>query len=260
MKKIYICLVFVIAVFISWQPALAQTAAIWIERGNILEERGTYQEAVNAYTRAIECDPGCADAYLKRGTALFSEKKTNCSKSLDDLTAAIKLAPKNADAYYQRGIINYYMINNEQARKDMETAAALGHKGALEWLTPKTETKQTEGTPLNVKPAVYFDHNKSNIKPSYHKLLGKAGAVLNGESSRISIMLSGYTDSTGTEKYNDALSMERANAVKVYLMQNFRISLERITVKAYGESMPIASNDTEEGRALNRRVEIAIHD
>ncbi|MBW2599471.1 MAG: OmpA family protein, partial [Deltaproteobacteria bacterium] len=62
------------------------------------------------------------------------------------------------------------------------------------------------------------------------------------------------------EKYNDALSMERANAVKAYLMQNFKISLERITVKAYGESMPIASNDTEEGRALNRRVEIDIHD
>ena len=260
MKKICICLVFIIAVFISWQPAFAQTAAIWIERGNILEERGTYQEAVNAYTRAIECDPGCADAYLKRGTALFSEKKTNCSKSLDDLTAAIKLAPKNADAYYQRGIINYYVINNEQARKDMETAAALGHKGALEWLAPKTETKQTDGTPLNVKSAVYFDHNKSNIKPSYHKLLEETGTVLTKNHPRTSIVLSGHADSTGTEEYNNTLSLKRATTVKGYLMKNFKISLERITVKAYGESMPIASNDTKEGRALNRRVEIDIHD
>ncbi len=259
MKKIYICLVFIIAVFISWQPAFAQTAAIWIERGNILEERGTYTEAVNAYTKAIEYDPGCADAYLKRGTALFSEKKTNCAESLDDLTTAIKLAPKNADAYYQRGIINYYMINNEQARKDMETAAALGHKGAREWLASKTKTKQTEGTPLNAKPAVYFDHDKSNIKPSYHKLLEEIGTALTEKSSQVSIVLSGHADSTGTEKHNDALSLKRANAVKEYLIKNFKISPKRITVKAYGESMPVTSNTTEKERALNRRVEIDIH-
>ena len=73
MKRIYVCLVFIIAVFISWEPAFAQTAATWIEKGNILEETETYTEAVEAYTKAIEYDPGCADAYLKRGTAVLAQ-------------------------------------------------------------------------------------------------------------------------------------------------------------------------------------------
>ena len=260
MKKIYICLAVIIAVFISWQPACAQVAATWIEKGDILEKQGIYAGAVKAYTRAIECDPGCADAYLKRGAALFSEKKTNCVESLDDLTEAIKLAPKNADAHYQRGIVNYYMINNEQALADMKTAAALGHMGARKWLASKTETEQAEGTPLSVKPAVYFDHDKSNIKPSYHKLLKEIGTVLTKKHPRVSIVLSGHADSTGTEEYNNTLSLKRANAVKGYLMKNSNISPERIAVGAYGESMPIASNDTKEERALNRRVEIDVYD
>lgn len=256
MKKIYICLVFIIAVFVSWQPAFAQTAATWVDKGNTLEERGIHTEAVKAYTKAIECDPGCADAYLKRGTALFLEEKSNCTESFADLTTAIKLAPESADAYYQRGIVNYYMINNERALADMKTAAALGHKGAREWLGLKTETEQVGGTPLSVKPVVYFDHDKSNIKPSYHKLLEEIGTALTRSSSRVSIMLSGHADSTGTEKHNDALSLERANTVKEYLVKNFNISSGRIAVTAHGEGMPITPNNTLKGRAMNRRVEI----
>ena len=263
MKKIYICLVFIIAVFVSWQPAFAQTAATWIEKGNALEERGIHTEAVKAYTKAIEYDSGCADAYLKRGTALFSDRKSNCVESLADLTAAIKLAPENADAYYHRGIVNYYMINNEQARSDMEAAAALGHKGAIKWLASKTETKQVElDTQISpeTKPAVYFDHDKSNIKPSYHELLEEIGTALAGRLSHISVVLSGHADSTGTEEYNNALSLERANTVKEYLVKNFNISPGRIAVTAYGEGMPVASNNTLKGLALNRRVEIDGYD
>ncbi|MCD6487400.1 MAG: OmpA family protein [Syntrophobacterales bacterium] len=258
MKKIYIVLVLIIAVFISWQPAFARTATTWIEKGDALEKRGIHTEAVKAYTKAIEYDPGCADAYLKRGTTLFSERKSNCAKSLTDLTTAIKLAPENANAYYQRGIVNYYMINNEQALSDMKTAAALGHKGAQKWLASKTETeiKQAEVIPLTVKPIVYFDHDKSDIKPFYHKLLEEIGTALDERAPGISILLSGHADDTGTEKYNDALSLKRANTVKEYLVKNFNISSARITVTAYGESMPATSNSTLKGRSLNRRVEI----
>ena len=254
MKKIYFAVI--VAVFMLWQPACAQVAATWIEKGGILEKEEQYTEAVKAYTKAIERDPGCADAYLKRGLALFSERKTNCMESLTDLTAAIKFAPENAEAHYQRGIVNYYMINNEQGRKDMEAAAALGHKGAQKWLASKTETKQVKATPLSVKSVVYFDHDRSDIKPFYHKLLEDVSIVLTRKHPRASIMLSGHADSTGTKEYNNTLSLKRSIAVKEYLVKNSNISPERITVRAYGESMPIASNDTREERAMNRRVEI----
>jgi len=258
-KRILI-LVFFTSVFALWQSAAcAQTAASWIERGESLEQHKVYDEAVKAYTKAIELDPGAAKAYLKRGTARFAAKKTNCTEALDDLSEAIRLAPRNAEAYYQRGIVNYYLINNEQGRRDMEAAAALGHAGAREWLEKADKQGAVSAdTAILSTPAiavVHFDHNSADITASYRALLAETVKGMGDTSS--SIMVSGHADSTGTNEYNRNLSMNRAAAVKEYLVEHGGVSSERITVRAYGEEMPIASNDTDEGRASNRRVEIS---
>jgi len=229
-----------------------------MERGESLERQQVYDEAVKAYTKAIELDPGAAKAYLRRGVARFAAKKTNCTEALDDLSRAIHLAPKNAEAYYQRGIINYYLINNEQGRKDMEAAAALGHAGAREWLAKadKQGAGATDRLALST-PAVavvHFDHNSADIAASYRALLAERVKGMGDTPSPI--VVSGHADSTGTIEYNRNLSMNRAVAVKEYLIEQGGLSSERITVRSYGEEMPIASNDTDEGRAANRRVEI----
>jgi len=257
-KRILI-LVFFTSVFALWQStAAAQTAASWIERGDSLEQQKVYEEAVKAYTKAIELDPGAAKAYLKRGAARFAAKKTNCTEALKDLSESIRLAPKNAEAYYQRGIVNYYLINNEQGRKDMEAAAALGHAGAREWLA-KADTQgagAADRLALST-PAitvVHFEHNSADIAASYRALLAETAKGMSDTPS--SIVVSGHADSTGTMEYNRNLSMNRAVAVKEYLVEQGGLSSERITVRSYGEEMPIASNDTDEGRAANRRVEI----
>ena len=258
MKRILI-LVFFTSVFALWQStAAAQTAASWIERGDSLEQQKVYDEAVKAYTKAIELNPGAAQAYLKRGAARFAAKKTNCTEALDDLSRAIRLDPKNAEAYYQRGIVNYYLINNEQGRKDMEAAPALGHAGAREWLAKadKQGAGATDTAALST-PAiavVHFDHNSADIAASYRALLAETAKGMSDTPSPI--VVSGHTDSTGTSEYNRNLSMNRAAAVKEYLVEHGGVSSGRITVKAYGEEMPVASNDTDEGRAANRRVEI----
>ena len=140
----------------------------------------------------------------------------------------------------------------------METAAALGHMGAREWLV-KTEDRGTDAgddTVLQTRPVVYFDHDKATIKASYRTLLETIGTAMTGKP-HVSIVVSGYADSTGTAKYNQALSLRRATAVEGYLVKNLSISPQRITVRAYGAGMPVASNSTGEGRAANRRVEIA---
>jgi OOP family OmpA-OmpF porin len=74
-------------------------------------------------------------------------------------------------------------------------------------------------------------------------------------NSAAKIGLDGHASAEGTEAYNVNLSRDRANSVKTYLV-NSGVDANRISVKAYGESRPIASNATEEGRVLNRRVEI----
>jgi outer membrane protein OmpA-like peptidoglycan-associated protein len=71
------------------------------------------------------------------------------------------------------------------------------------------------------------------------------------------IEISGHTDITGSEEHNKTLSANRANSIKSYL-ETKGISATRLTSKGYGSIKPNASNDTEEGRALNRRIEIKI--
>jgi OOP family OmpA-OmpF porin len=73
----------------------------------------------------------------------------------------------------------------------------------------------------------------------------------------IEIIVNGYSDDIGTEEYNFDLSKDRASAVKNYLVQN-GIGSHRISTNGFGKTRPIAPNDSEEGRQLNRRIEIVI--
>jgi outer membrane protein OmpA-like peptidoglycan-associated protein len=104
---------------------------------------------------------------------------------------------------------------------------------------------------------IYFDFDKSTIKPESRPALEDAAKMLN-ENPTINVEIQGHTDSKGSDSYNLSLSDRRAASVVAYLVQNLGIDRSRLTSRGYGESMPIATNDTDAGRALNRRVEFAI--
>jgi len=71
------------------------------------------------------------------------------------------------------------------------------------------------------------------------------------------MMIEGHTDSTGSAEHNQQLSLNRANAVRNYLV-GYGVDSRRVTTQGFGESMPVASNDTAQGRQQNRRVELRI--
>ncbi len=102
-----------------------------------------------------------------------------------------------------------------------------------------------------------FPSGQSTIKPEYFGLLKK---VQNGietfDNSKVSVQ--GHTDSRGSNDLNMKLSEERSSAVKEYLVANMPSLKGRITSKGYGKERPVASNETEEGRAKNRRIDIVI--
>jgi outer membrane protein OmpA-like peptidoglycan-associated protein len=103
---------------------------------------------------------------------------------------------------------------------------------------------------------VLFDVNKAELKPETISNLNKLAEIMQ-KYPDTNIVVEGHTDSTGKEDYNMELSKKRANAVSDYLAQQ-NVARSRMAVNWYGESKPIASNDTEEGKKQNRRVEISI--
>lgn len=101
-----------------------------------------------------------------------------------------------------------------------------------------------------------FDFDKSVLKPDGKKALDDLLAKIKGVDTDY-ILVVGHTDSVGTEQYNDKLSMRRADAVKSYLVSQ-GVPVAKIRTEGKGESTPVASNETDEGRAQNRRVEITV--
>lgn len=103
---------------------------------------------------------------------------------------------------------------------------------------------------------MFFDFDKSVLKPEGKAKLDDLVGKLKGISLEVIIAV-GHTDSVGADKYNQALSTKRADAVKAYLVSN-GVEKNRIYTEGKGESSPIADNKTKEGQAKNRRVEVEV--
>ena len=101
---------------------------------------------------------------------------------------------------------------------------------------------------------VHFDFDVSIIKPEHYRFLDEVAEVFNMNPS-LKAQVQGNTDNIGTEKYNMGLSLRRAKSVKAYLV-NKGVAADRMSIRGFGFSRPVATNDTDEGRALNRRVEL----
>jgi OOP family OmpA-OmpF porin len=102
---------------------------------------------------------------------------------------------------------------------------------------------------------IQFEFNSGVLKTSSYPALDNAAAQMKMDPSA-KFMLKGYASAEGTAAHNMELSVDRANAVKAYLI-NSGVNADNITAQGYGESNPVADNTTEDGRILNRRVEMS---
>ncbi|OAO02852.1 hypothetical protein A8B75_11140 [Sphingomonadales bacterium EhC05] len=140
--------------------------------------------------------------------------------------------------------IGYYM--DEQEKKLREQTAGTG----------VDVTREGDNLILNMPSNVTFAVDSSAIDPEFQSTLGTVADTLSQyEKSYVDVL--GHTDSTGSDSYNQSLSERRAASVANFLT-NSGVQRERLATRGFGESQPVASNSTEEGRAANRRVEIKI--
>ena len=140
-----------------------------------------------------------------------------------------------------------HMMDQQEA--DMRDALAMSEAAAVK--------REGDLLAITLKGDVSFDHNSDQIRPGLYKELDRIAQIMI-KYPQTSILVEGFTDSTGSEAYNQQLSERRARNVSNYLIQR-GVAAQRITSVGYGESQPIATNATEAGRQLNRRVEIRIN-
>ncbi len=140
--------------------------------------------------------------------------------------------------------IGIYMDNQEAKLRDRLRASGV------------SVTRNGQQIILNMPGNVTFDTGKATIKPQFYEVLNSVALVL-AEFNRTIVDVDGFTDSVGSEESNLDLSRRRARSVAEYLASR-KVDPRRLSMQGFGESNPIASNQTRQGRSQNRRVEIRI--
>ena len=116
--------------------------------------------------------------------------------------------------------------------------------------------RQGDDLVLNIPSGITFAYDSATVQPQFQRTLDQVADTLR-QYNQTYIDVYGHTDSTGSDSYNQTLSQRRATSVADYLSSH-GVQSARIGTRGYGESQPIASNDTDAGRAANRRVEVKI--
>lgn len=143
--------------------------------------------------------------------------------------------------------LEYYLNRPEY------TSGALFDVRATEAVVTTTETRIVGLEVDNIN----FDFNKTELSAKDKSELDELGTFMAGEPESYAV-IAGYTDNVGAENYNEGLSRRRTEMVARYMMDTHDIDENRLVLQWHGSVNPVASNDSPEGRAMNRRVEIAV--
>jgi len=202
-------------------------------REELLAEQ-QYQEKQAALRRAAEQEAENARRSLESARTDLNEARR--ALTTEQQTSAVRLADER-----QR---------REQAEKEAAAAVA-----SLQEIAKVKE--ESRGTVITLEGSVLFVTGKSELLPIARQRLDRVAEVLKKVDEEKLLVVEGHTDSRGSDEANQKLSLERAVSVREYLISR-GIKPERIQASGQGELRPVAPNDTPEGRAQNRRVELII--
>jgi len=147
------------------------------------------------------------------------------------------------------GMAGAYM---EQQRKDFEKALAQEISAGV----IRVEKLPNDELRVGMTGETSFEVDSDQIKPGFNSTMDKIAKIVN-KYGKTALVVAGHTDNTGSAEHNQELSERRADSVERYL-EGRRVLPQRISATGFGLSDPIATNDTESGRRLNRRVDITI--
>ena len=199
-----------------------------------------------AFTILLSSCSSSPDMVNVSGAALGSLGGAALGHQLDD--------KKGKEIGAALGAIAGAMIADYMQKQQQSIAKALEEQKATDQI--EVEKMEDETLKLNLKNEVTFGFDSSEIQPEFEPTLSKLAGVLAEYKETIAHII-GYTDNDGSSEYNRLLSQKRAESIAKYFASH-DVDASRIKIYGLGDKQPRASNETEEGRSLNRRVEIFI--
>lgn len=227
---------------------------------SVKEKRRSIEDIVRAYEKPLSTIAGELDlvASLHKG---YKETEKNILKAVaglqkksGDLDQCVILMEEMdvevAKLEKQLGIKSDKLAAEAKIREHLANIEALFNRNEAQIFR--------QGKNLIIRMVgLNFDSGKSEIKPEHFGLLSKVKKAIN-MSKNAQMVIEGHTDSYGSDVNNLNLSEKRAEAVVQYLLANMNLNPARITAEGYGETRPIANNETREGRAKNRRIDVVL--
>lgn len=230
----------------------------------------TAKQSLERAEKAHHRDPGSFD---EKSLAYIAQRQSELAQAYGELAQSERERQAAAALYQQRqaALRENAERSLEETQSDLESARReLAVQGAaraqaeqrlqqaMQRLTAIGKIRQdARGTVLTLDGAVLFQSGKSSLAPTVRGNLNSVADALKTLDPGQTVVVEGHTDSVGSDENNQKLSQQRAEAVRDYLVER-GVRAEQIRAEGRGESNPIAENDTAEGRATNRRVELVI--
>ena len=227
------------------------------------------RDAVRLEARTREAESAQRDAQYSQRQAEASQRSAELSRRESDASQrSAELSRRESDAARmnaeaaqrqagaERQAANVALLNAQDARQQTEEAQRRSLQ--LEAQLVAMEARKTDRGMVVTLGDVLFDTDEAQLKAGGVRNVQKLADFFKEYPQR-NVMIEGFTDSTGSNDHNQRLSDRRADSVRTALL-GMGMNSERITWRGYGESYPVAGNDTAAGRQLNRRVELVVSD
>lgn len=232
-----------------------------------VEQLRAEREQLQLQARATRAEQAAARDRSERARAEAERARAEADRASEAFerqraeTQQARAEEQRRQAEMQRQLAEEGQQMAEQRADQLErqTARMQAEAERLQQQLADLEARPTErGLVLTLGSDVLFDFDRSDVKPGAQRTLERIAEFLNEYSDR-QVLIEGFTDSTGSREYNMSLSQRRAESVRDTLI-GLDVERRRIQIRGYGSDYPVASNDSEAGRQLNRRVEVIISD
>jgi len=243
------------------RDALTRAEGAWAEaadatRVNHLSYLTVQRVAIARETMALKTAESSAN---NAGAARSNIRLAARTHEADAAQRAAEIAQRNAEAAQRSASASMKATETAQAdtvEAQRVTTLAMEQNRQLQARLSELNAKSTpRGLVITIND-VLFDTDQAQLKESGLRVTSRLVAALK-EFPQRTVLVEGFTDSTGSDSHNLMLSSRRADAVRMALVSQ-GVGMERVASRGYGEAHPVASNDSAEGRQLNRRVEIVL--